>query len=527
MDTASNFARLSMHSQSKLPGIVFLLAMLPLAGGCTATTRKQLATPAGPHREIRIESRPGPDGNENVRNVEQGSDLHASVEASQFRPSPLVKTVTHTTGDSRDPSHDNFATVPPVPDQVETDASGMSLEDFEQLALQNNPSIQQASAAASKAAGIQFQVGLKPNPNIGYFGEEIGNGDSAGLHGAFVSQAIVRGGKLDWNRTVIGHDVQAARWQVESQRYRVRTDIRLKFYEALGAQKRMELARQFREVAAQGVEISQELVRLNEGALPDVLQSEVQLGEVELAIQRAEYELAAAWNELVSVVGLPELAPTALDGELPGPADSRELETTHAQLVAESPLLAAACARVRRARANLQRQQVQAIPNLNAQLGAGYDDGTGDEFANIQISVPVPIHNSNQGNIRAARADYCAAVQNVKRLKLQLRRQLTQAIRRFQVAQATVQQYETSILPKVGKTLQLMRKAQEAGEYDFLRVLTARRAYFDANLKYVEALTELAQSNTVIDGLLLTGSLDPVSSYDGTDELRGAALSGQ
>ena len=404
---------------------------------------------------------------------------------------------------------------------------GLTLESLEQLAFQNNPSIRQASAAASKAAGIRTQVGLKPNPSIGYFGEEIGNDSAAGLHGAFISQTFVRGDKLAWNRTVIGHDVQAARWQAEVQRFRVRNDIRMQFYEALGAQKRLEIARQFREVAKKGVEISEELVRAQEGARPDVLQSEVQLSEVELAIQQAEYEFTAAWNELVAIAGLPELAPTVLIGELETPTVDRDIEAEYAQMVAGSPLLAAACAQVRRARANLQRQRVQPIPNLNAQVGAGYDDGTGDEFANVQLSLPIPVHNKNQGNIRAAYAEYCAATQNVNRLKMQIRRDLARAMRAYQVAQATVTQYETSILPKVGETLDLMQQAQEAGEFNFLRVLTARRAYFDANLKYVAALADLAQANTRIDGLLLSGGLDQAVSYDGTDELRGAALSGQ
>ena len=417
---------------------------------------------------------------------------------------------------------------PEVPGFIgESIDDGLTLESLEQLALQNNPSIRQASAAASRAAEIRTQVGLKPNPSIGYFGEEIGNDSAAGLHGAFLSQTFVRGDKLAWNRTVIGHDVQAARWQAEVQRFRVRNDIRIQFYEALGAQKRLEIARQFRVVAEKGVEISEELVRVKEGARPDVLQSEVQLSEVELAIQQAEYEFTAAWNELVAVAGTPELAPAALIGDLAGPTSDRDIEGTYAQLVAESPVLAAACAKVRRARANLQRQRAQPIPNLNAQIGAGYDDGTGDEFANVQLSVPIPVHNANQGNIRAAYAEYCAATQNVNRLKMQMRRDLAQAMRGFQVAQASVRQYETSILPKVGETLELMQKAQEAGEFDFLRVLIARRAYFDANLKYVVAKTQLAQANAKIDGLLLTGGLDQVVSYDGTDELRGAALSGQ
>ena len=494
-------------------GLFLLFAM---SAGCVSTGDR-------PHHPPREATRLSTDGDASFPATTSVSDNEDDEPAAR---SPIKRVAYQPEHDVEVQGESAYVT-PPIPNLASEPLDGLTLESLEQLALQNNPSIRQASAAASRAAGIRTQVGLKPNPSIGYFGEEIGNDSAAGLHGAFVSQTFVRGDKLAWNRTVIGHDVQAARWQAEVQRFRVRNDIRIQFYEALGAQKRLEIARQFREVAEKGVEISEELVRIKEGARPDVLQSEVQLSEVELAIQQAEYEFTAAWNELVAVAGTPELAPTTLIGDLDGPTSDRDIEGTYAQLVAESPVLAAACAKVRRARANLQRQRAQPIPNLNAQIGAGYDDGTGDEFANVQLSVPIPVHNANQGNIRAAYAEYCAATQNVNRLKMQMRRDLAQAMRGFQVAQASVRQHETSILPKVGETLELMQKAQEAGEFDFLRVLIARRAYFDANLKYVVAKTQLAQANAKIDGLLLTGGLDQVVSYEGTDELRGAALSGQ
>jgi cobalt-zinc-cadmium efflux system outer membrane protein len=73
----------------------------------------------------------------------------------------------------------------------------------------------------------------------------------------------------------------------------------------------------------------------------------------------------------------------------------------------------------------------------------------------------------------------------------------------------------------------LILNAQAAGEIEFLRVLTARRVFFDVNLKYVSALVELSQANAEIEGLLLTGGLSNTVSFDGGDDLRGQALSGQ
>ena len=78
----------------------------------------------------------------------------------------------------------------------------MTLEELVSLAAMHNPSISQAAATVAKARGINRQVGLYPNPTIGYTGQEIGDEGTAGQQGAFLSQTIVLGDKLGWNRRV-------------------------------------------------------------------------------------------------------------------------------------------------------------------------------------------------------------------------------------------------------------------------------------------------------------------------------------
>ena len=143
------------------------------------------------------------------------------------------------------------------------------------------------SAAATRAEAIQLQVGLKPNPRIGYFADEIGDNNAAGLQGAFISQTFVRGGKLAANRHVVAREVDGMMWQVEEQRFRVTTDVEVRFYRVLAAQRRLKLAREFREVAAKGLSVAKDRLQAG-GTRPDVLQSEIQLGEIDLLIQRAE-----------------------------------------------------------------------------------------------------------------------------------------------------------------------------------------------------------------------------------------------
>ncbi len=402
-----------------------------------------------------------------------------------------------------------------------------TLQALQQLAIQNNPAIKQASAAASGADGIHNQTGLRPNPTAGLFAQEIGNDGAAGLLGGFVSQTFVRGDKLEWNELVVGHEVQMRRWTERTQRQKVLTDIELHFITALAAQQRLELTHEFRKVAAQGVKLSEERVEARFAGRADLLQSEVQLSQVDLSIQQTELEIDAAWSQLAAVVGIPNLPRHRLQGRINRAVQEMDLENSVQNLLNRSPQISTAQYRVSRARANLQRQQAQKISNVTAQVGAGHDDATGDTFANLQLSVPVPVHNKNQGNIHAAWAEYCEATQDLQRLKMQLRHQLAAEQRNYLSAAAAVEQYREVILPRAKETLDLMKQARDGGEYDFLRVLTARRAFFDASINYVSAMRDFASADARINGMLLTGGLNGPADTPLSTGLRGQALSQQ
>ncbi len=462
--------------------------------------------------------------------------LTADDDSNAFSPETTssVRTVAHQIDDAEAigvPADETPLATPaqldalPVPIEYES-ANVLTLEAIEQLALSNNPAIQQALAASARAGGIRTQVGLKPNPVFGFNGAQVGDAGTD-QYSLFIEQTLVRGDKLAWNQQVIDHDVNTMNWLVETQRERLCTDIRLAFYQALAAQKRLDLSRTFRTVAEQGVTISEAREKGAVGTRPDVLQSLIQLKEVDLAIQQAEFEYSAARKELAALAGVADFGPAMLVGDLDAADVTRNAETEFAQIVATSPLLAAAQARVDRARSNVQRQRAQPISNVKTHLGFGHDLATGKEFANVQLSLPLPVHNKNQGNMRAAHAEYREATQNVERIRMSIRLDLARVMRDYQEADATVRQYEETILPMAQEALELMQETRDAGEFDFLRVLTARRAYFDANTKYVVSLGQLAQANAKLDGLLLTGGLSNVASYDGDDSLRGQALSGQ
>ena len=401
-----------------------------------------------------------------------------------------------------------------------------TLAELEEIAIGNNPAIAAANLAVAKSTGLLHQVGTLPNPTIGYSGNQLAD-QATDQHTVFIEQELVRGNKLDLNRQVYRHTTEAQRWEIETQRFRILSDVRIRFYEAMAAQKQLEETTSFAKIAGRGLEIATDLKKAGEGTLIDVLQSRTLLSEIELALEQAQASYRGAWEELTAIAGVPDLPPTRLLGDFESSQVSRDWDETFSTIIAESPELAAANALVCEKRAFLNRQRVQAISNVTAQIAAGYDRSTDSGLINLQLGVPIPVRNKNCGNISAAHADYVLAVENVNRIRLAIKSRLARAVQAFEKASATVRKYEQEILPQVSQSLEISEKAYSVGELSFLQVLVVRRTYYDSNIRYIQAKGKLAQTNAAVDGWLLTGGLDAPQDYTSGLDLRDQSFGGQ
>lgn len=404
--------------------------------------------------------------------------------------------------------------------------SVMSLADFESLALGNNPTIQELMATTQKAAGFRTQVGLRANPTVGYQGNQLAD-QGTDQHTVFISQTFITADKLELNRRVLNEALRAQLLQLEAQKYRVATDVRVKFYETLAAQRRIKLIREFQSVADKGLELAELRKKAQAGSQLDVVQAKVQKNEIDLALQQAEVNYAGAWRELAALTGVSQLSQVELSGELPESVPTLDWAGLSSALMLSSPEYQAALTRVSQARANLERQNAQPVPNVDVQLAAGADNGTGSSLINLQVGVPIPVFNKNQGNIAAARAELMRASKEVERIENSIQARIGAVSRDYDASLAAVKKYSSEILPNAQEGLDLAEVAYKAGETSFVQVLVARRTYFDTNLQYIASQAQLAQAGARVDGYVLTGGLDAAIDNSGDDSLRGLTFSQQ
>jgi cobalt-zinc-cadmium efflux system outer membrane protein len=260
------------------------------------------------------------------------------------------------------------------------------------------------------------------------------------------------------------------------------------------------------DIARQAVAKATELVKVQE---PQRVLTQAEI-EAELAIvmvENAQSQRDAQWRSLAVMLGRPDMASQTVTGTLSADTPSLVWEEAMTRIRSESPELAAAASRVEELRWKVHRACAEATPNVTMQAGVYYDDASSDPFATFQLSLPLPIYNRNQGGIAEARANVNAATNAARRVELRLQNQLSTVFQQYEQAHQQASRYESSILAKTERNLDLSKQSYDIGQSSYLAVLTAQRSYTEAHLTWLNALERLWTATVQIDGLLLGDNL--------------------
>ena len=278
----------------------------------------------------------------------------------------------------------------------------------------------------------------------------------------------------------------------------------------LGAQEAVSVYRELIKVSEKSLDVAKSLLA-SEGTRTDYLQAKVQLETVRLNLEEAELRYVAAWEQLATMIGCSPLHPVPLVGDLAADLPQLDLETCWQQLLTSSPQLRSAESELGHGWATYHEARALAVPNVTVQTVADYDQAIQVATVSTLVALPLPIFNRNQGNIDKAAADIRADQDDICRIQLVLRDSLADSFRRYQTSLRQSERLKESIIPSAEENLTLSQQLYARGQTAFAPVLTAQQSYFRSKVAYVEALTELHKVVTEIEGLQLTGGLNPAS----------------
>jgi len=422
------------------------------------------------------DSEPLPDGT-----AEPGETNETEEPAAEKRPEPIP--------------------LPPIESTPGVDR--LTLTEAQTLALTYHPALREAMGRVRAAQGNWLQVGLRPNPALAYSGQDIGDEGTTGKQGGFVSKEFVTAGKLGLNRAVAGREVSAAEQRAEIARLQVLTSVRIYYFELLAAERAVTLAKQLSGIAGESVRISE--LRLKAMDIPRVtlLQSQVESEATALLEVQATERRDAAWRQLATAIGIDDPHPVVLDDALVQPLPEFNWDNTRTRLLTDSPELSELRYDVERARYQVERASAGRVPNVNVQAGVQHDNATNDTLANVQVTVPLPVFDRNQGAVAEACGELTAARASLQQRELALEQRLAAAMRDYATARERALKYADKVLPVARETLEIMNAGYQDGELDYLQVLSIQQTYAQQNLSYLKDVETAWKKWAEIDGLLV------------------------
>ena len=393
---------------------------------------------------------------------------------------------------------------PAAPLALTASTGGTGVEELVEAAVGRNPRLVKAALAVEAAVGKHLQAGLYPNPTISMTADEVGDrtGPSGIITAPLLSQEIVRGRKLALAQAVAAREVDQATLATFAERSAVVGGVRTAYYDLYALEKRLSALDEVVKLATDAVTAGKTLKEKGLIARLDLVQLEIELERYRARAEAARRELPGARGRLAAAVGDPRMTIGPGVGpyeDVPRFDADRTLET----VLATHPEVLSARVGADRAQAVVRRAEAEPTPNMTVSAGYIYQGQNRSNDWTIGVSMPLPLWNKNQGNIRAASAELGMAVQEVGRVQNALAERVASLLRAHAAALQEAEQYKKEILPRAEEAYALYSEALKGGQFDYLKVLQAQRAIAEARLEYNRALGEAWKAAAELSALLL------------------------
>ena len=391
------------------------------------------------------------------------------------------------------------------PDSFTLPGGTLTLRDALAATLVANPELSAVAVGVRVQEARAVQAGLLPNPEVrGSVDNFGGTGSNRGFKSSESSlrlaQLVELGGKRARRQTLAGLERDAAQWDVEARRAAVLAETAKAFVDVLALQERGALALELARLADASARAVENQVRAGAGSPAEALRARVAVSQSESDCEARARDLAAARVALASLWGTATPTFDRVSGSLDAVSPPPPLDVVLAGLE-QNPDLARWTTELALRDAAIHLEEARAIPDVTVGTGPSYYADAGGAGWVLDLEVPLPLFNRNQGAIAAARAE---------RLRADLARRATDTAvraalaRNFESARAAYdrsRRLSGDILPTAEAAYVRTQEAYRAGALRALDVLDAQRTLFALRDQYLESLRTYHEALIELDRL--------------------------
>ncbi|MFO7821954.1 MAG: TolC family protein [Lentisphaeria bacterium] len=394
-----------------------------------------------------------------------------------------------------------------TPSTIAAETAGpLTLRRALSLTLRHNPELKAFSKSIRAAEARLVEAGLRSNPELALEVDEVGGtGELAGTDAAEFSVSLAQtfplGGDIRRRRNLAEYQTLLTKREYETVRTQVLTNVTRRFVQALAAQRNLTVAEQELELAGE-IQAAVEK-RVEAGASPEIeqIRARVPVAKAEVKVRQWQRRLAAAHRQLALSWDSRKPEFTTVTGNLDDLTEPPSPEAL-ASLISRNPEVAQWAVKVSVHRAEEDLARAEAVPDITAGIGMKRFNENDETAFVIGISLPLPLFDRNQGEIRAAKADAQASEFRKKEAERRLETQLSIAWTQLSNAYEEAVMLRKRALPAAKEAFEVTRRAFENGDVEFIDVLDAERTLVDLQNRHVAALDDYHTGAADIEGLI-------------------------
>jgi cobalt-zinc-cadmium efflux system outer membrane protein len=395
----------------------------------------------------------------------------------------------------------------PEPTAFAEPAGGLTLRDALVAALTNSPELAAYSWEARAKEAEALQAGVRPNPQLGAEIENfVGGGDFRSFHAAettlALSQLIELGGKRGKRLKVAEQEIGLAAWDYETARIDVLTETTKAFIDVLAAQEQLALTQDLVTVAEEVLASVSRRVKAGSSSPIQENRARVELETSRIDRDQSKRALTASRKKLAGFWGgtNPEFSEAMGNIEnIPAPPPLDILWTR----IEQNPALARWAVEIDHRRAVLDLEN--SLRSLDLSVGAGirYFNEVDNAAFVLELGMPLPVFDRNQGATRAAEMRLSRAGEERRATAVRIQTLLAVSHEELLAAQDEVLALRDRALPEAETAFESAQEVYLRGSMRFIDVLDVQRMLFGLKSRYFAALVRYHQ--TVADLERLTG----------------------
>jgi cobalt-zinc-cadmium efflux system outer membrane protein len=415
-----------------------------------------------------------------------------------------------------------FEKLPNVPERLQLahppEGRPLSLADFQQIAFDFNPALRRAGADVEIARGVVVQSGLYPNPQVGYEADTVRTLATRGYQGPFVQQTIITGGKLTLAQNAAMMEFHNAELALLTARIDVATQVRVAFYDMLVAREKVRLTRALAKFTDDIYRAQIKLASGGQAAPFEPLQLRVLAMQARNAVTQAETEQESSWRRLSAAAGQPRMVAVPLAGDVDETLPALNFDSAREHLLANHTQIRAAANDVIQARYQTDLECIKPrVPDVTVYttIQKDYTGAPYNTTYNLQVSIPLPVFDRNQGNILRASAGIIRGENDRESAGNDLIQQLADAVARYESSRLQADNYRTSLLPDQVRTYRgIYQRYQEDREaVNFGDIVVAQQTLAFLITSYIDVLSQQWRAFVEVNRLLQMEDVGQIGQF--------------